>query len=67
MRNTSHGLSLVSEGLDWQAGDRIAVATEIEYPSNVYPWQHLEARGVEVDPVAAPEGAVTPEDNLSSA
>lgn len=61
VRNTSHGLSLVAEGLDWKQGDRVAVATELEYPSNVYPWQHLAKRGVEVDTVAAPEGAVTAE------
>jgi selenocysteine lyase/cysteine desulfurase len=61
VRNTSNGLALVAEGLDWKQGDRVAVATEIEYPSNVYPWQHLAHRGVDVDTVAAPEGAVLPE------
>lgn len=61
VRNTSHGLSLVAEGLDWREGDRVAVATELEYPSNVYPWQHLGSRGVEVDTVPTPDGAVTPE------
>src|SRR5688572_30281186 len=38
VRNTSHGLGLVAEGLDWQPGDEVAVARSIEYPSNVYPW-----------------------------
>ncbi len=59
VRNTSHGLALVAEGLDWRDGDRIAVATELEYPSNVYPWKHLAHRGVEVDPVEAVQGTVT--------
>ncbi len=59
VRNTSHGLALIAEGLDWREGDRIAVATELEYPSNVYPWKHLAHRGVEVDPVEAVQGAVT--------
>lgn len=61
VRNTSHGLSLVAAGLDWREGDRVAVATELEYPSNVYVWQHLAHRGVEVDSVEARQGAVTAE------
>ena len=61
VRNTSHGLALVAEGLPWKKGDRVAVATELEYPSNVYVWQHLGDRGVEVDTIDAAGGAVTPE------
>jgi cysteine desulfurase/selenocysteine lyase len=61
VRNTSHGLGLVAEGLDWRPGDEVAVATAIEYPSNVYPWLHLKDRGVEVREIAAREGGVTPE------
>jgi selenocysteine lyase/cysteine desulfurase len=53
VRNTSHGLGLVAEGLDWQAGDEVAVCTAAEYPSNVYPWQHLAGRGVRVCEVPA--------------
>lgn len=61
VRNTSNGLALVAEGIDWKEGDRVAVATELEYPSNVYVWQHLADRGVVVDTVSAPEGTVTAE------
>jgi selenocysteine lyase/cysteine desulfurase len=61
VRNTSNGLALVAEGLSWKPGDRVAVATELEYPSNVYVWQHLRNRSVAVDTIAAPDGAVTPE------
>jgi cysteine desulfurase / selenocysteine lyase len=62
VRNTSHGLGLVAEGLDWQPGDEVAVASRIEYPSNVYPWLHLASRGVRVREVEAPaEGGVTVE------
>ena len=42
----THGLSLVAEGLDWDEGDNV-VGARCEYPSNVYPWMHLERRGVE--------------------
>ena len=56
VRNTSHGLGLVAEGLDWRPGDEVAVATSLEYPSNVYPWLHLKDRGVAVREIAATEG-----------
>ena len=46
VRNTSHGLSLLASGLDWRPGDRVAAATSVEYPSNVYPWMDLDRRGV---------------------
>jgi cysteine desulfurase/selenocysteine lyase len=61
VRNTSHGLALVAEGLPWKPGDRVAVATTLEYPSNVYVWQHLKDRGVLVDTIAADAGTVTPD------
>lgn len=62
VRNTSHGLSLLAAGLDWRDGDRVAVATSVEYPSNVYPWMDLERRGiVALDPVECDEGTATPE------
>lgn len=47
VHNTAEGLSFISHGLDLAAGDRI-VLLENEYPSNVYPWQHWRARGVEL-------------------
>lgn len=62
VRNTSHGLSLLSAGLDWRPGDRVAVATSLEYPSNVYPWMDLERRGIAaLDRIEETEGVVTRE------
>ncbi|HZI11885.1 MAG TPA: aminotransferase class V-fold PLP-dependent enzyme [Myxococcus sp.] len=61
VRNTSHGLGLVAEGLDWKPGDEVAVASSLEYPSNVYPWLHLKDRGVAVREIETPAGGVTPE------
>jgi selenocysteine lyase/cysteine desulfurase len=37
VRNTSEGLSIVANGIDWQYGDRI-ITTNVEYPANIYPW-----------------------------
>jgi len=47
VKNTSHGISIVAEGLDWNDGDNLLVY-EKEFPSNVYPWMNLKRRGIEV-------------------
>jgi len=45
--NTSSGLATLAEGVLWRPGDAVLVATP-DFPANVYPWQHLERRGVAV-------------------
>jgi len=47
VKSTSHGLSLVAEGLSWKAGDNMLVYGK-EFPSNLYPWMNLERKGVEI-------------------
>jgi selenocysteine lyase/cysteine desulfurase len=53
VKNTSEAVSIVAQGLDWQAGDRIVTAN-IEYPANVYPWMEA-ARKFGLDLVMVPE------------
>lgn len=55
--NTTQGIGIVANGLDWKAGDNVITA-DIEYPSNVYPWLNLRPRGVEVRFVEAHDGRV---------
>ncbi len=55
IQNTSHGLSIVTQGIDWRAGDNVVLAA-CEFPSNYYPWINLEARGVEVRLAARDDG-----------
>lgn len=43
--NTTFGVGMIAEGFPWQAGDNVVTAAE-EYPTNQYPWMHLESRGV---------------------
>jgi cysteine desulfurase / selenocysteine lyase len=62
VRNTSHGLGLFAEGLDWSAGDEVLVAASAEYPSNVYPWIHLASRGVVVREIPCRSGVPTPDE-----
>jgi cysteine desulfurase / selenocysteine lyase len=58
---TSLGLSLVANGIPWQAGDEVLCYHD-DYPANVYPWLELRRRGVVVryvEPVNP--GEITPE------
>ena len=43
IKNTSEGLSIVANGIDWKTGDRI-VTSNVEYPANMYPWMNVVAR-----------------------
>jgi selenocysteine lyase/cysteine desulfurase len=57
MPNTTAGITLVAEGLDWRAGDNIVTLAD-EYPSNVYPWMNQAHRGVETRFVPTADGRV---------
>lgn len=50
--NTTAGIGLVAEGFPWKRGDNVVTAAE-EYPSNIYPWLNLAARGVETRRVSS--------------
>ncbi|MFN7989105.1 MAG: aminotransferase class V-fold PLP-dependent enzyme [Thermoanaerobaculia bacterium] len=54
--NTTYGLSLVAQGMDWRAGD-VVVTTESEFPANLAPWLDLARHGVEVRRVPTRDGA----------
>ncbi|HTW64570.1 MAG TPA: aminotransferase class V-fold PLP-dependent enzyme [Bryobacteraceae bacterium] len=64
VKNTSEGISVVAQGLDWRPGDRI-VAFREEFPSNYYPWLRLESHRCYVewlsvrDPLEKIEAACT--------
>lgn len=58
IRNTTEGIGLVAEGFPWKPGDNVVVPSS-EFPSNLYPWKHLEGRGVEVRVVEAPDERLT--------
>ena len=53
--NTTAGINLVAEGLDWRPGDNLVTLAD-EYPSNLYPWMHLADRGVETRCVPTTDG-----------
>lgn len=64
VENTSTALSMVAEGLDWKPGDNV-VGAAFEFPSNVYPWMSLAARGVEYRRAEERDGRIDPEEILA--
>lgn len=46
--NTSFGLNLAARMLPFQAGD-LVIASQQEFPANVFPWQQLGDRGVTLE------------------
>jgi selenocysteine lyase/cysteine desulfurase len=61
VKNTSHGLSIVAQGLDWRPGDNVLIY-EKEFPSNIYPWLNLRNRGVEVRTIPSRDGRIAMHD-----
>jgi cysteine desulfurase / selenocysteine lyase len=61
VRSTSHGLSIVASGLDWKSGDNVLVY-EREFPSNLYPWQNLQRRGVTIKVIPSRIGSIVTSD-----
>ncbi len=61
VRSTSHGLSLVAEGLEWKRGDNVLIY-EKEFPSNIYPWQNLGRKGVGTRIIPSREGRIVLDD-----
>ena len=47
IHNTAEGMNIISHGLKLSAGDEV-ILLQNEYPSNIYPWRHLEKKGVKL-------------------
>ena len=62
MKNTTQGILIAANGIDWRAGDNV-VTTGVEFPANVYPWWSLKERyDVETRMVPEREGRICLED-----
>ena len=46
--NTSYGLNVAACGLDLKPGDRVLLS-DVEFPSNTYPWTNLRRKGIVVE------------------
>ncbi|PCJ53399.1 MAG: hypothetical protein COA70_08865 [Planctomycetota bacterium] len=54
--STTYGVSLLTQGLDWQAGDEVLIPHG-EFPANRFPWMALQKRGVVLKEIELPSGA----------
>jgi cysteine desulfurase / selenocysteine lyase len=61
--NTSFGINLAAFGLPLERGARV-VASEGEFPANVYPWMAQRARGVELELVPADPRGLPDEERM---
>ena len=62
MKNTTQGILITANGIDWQEGDNV-VTTAVEFPANVYPWWSLKERyGVQTRMVPERDGRISIED-----
>lgn len=60
--NTSTGLSLIANGIQWHEGDNVIISN-VEYPANRYPWENLKRLGVELIEVKQlPDGTIDVDD-----
>ena len=57
--NTTTGIGLIAEGLDWKPGENVVVPAN-EFPSNLFPWLNLRSRGVDVRTVPVENGVIDP-------
>ncbi|NUN70084.1 MAG: aminotransferase class V-fold PLP-dependent enzyme [Bacteroidetes bacterium] len=60
VNNTSDGLNIIANGLDWKSGDRILL-NDMEFPANVVPFLNLRRLGVEIDIIPSANGEITVE------
>ncbi len=66
MKNTTQGILIAANGIDWQPGDNV-VTTAVEFPANVYPWWRLRERyGVQTRMVPERDGRILVEDVASA-
>ena len=63
--NTSAGLSMIANGIDWRTGDNVVTA-DCEFPANLIPWLRLEREnGVEVRMARENEGRLEVDEILA--
>lgn len=63
--NTSYGLNIVANGIDWKKGDKILLS-DIEFPANVYPWLNLRRKGVRIKFIKSRNGFFDLDDFLKA-
>lgn len=63
--NTSAGLAMIANGIDWRAGDNV-VSADCEFPANVQPWVRLQREyGVDLRQAKERDGRLETDEILS--
>lgn len=65
IQSTSMGLNLAAKSLPLRPGDEVLV-TDMEFPSNIYPWLNLESDGIKVNYVHNHDGVITFDDIVNA-
>jgi len=60
LSNTSEGINMVSNIIEWRPGDEVIIADN-EFPGNVYPWTCLKKSGVRIRVVQNMGGTLSPD------
>jgi selenocysteine lyase/cysteine desulfurase len=55
MVNTSYGINLAARALPLVSGD-VVITTDREFPSNIYPWMALAAKGITLERIPCMDG-----------
>lgn len=62
--NTSSGLAIIANGIEWQEGDNVVLA-DCEFPANVIPWQRISRdNGIEIRRAREHDGRLETEEIL---
>ncbi len=62
--NTSSGLAIIANGIEWQEGDNVVLA-DCEFPANVIPWQRISRdNGIEIRRARERDGRLETEEIL---
>lgn len=57
-RNVSDGINSIATAFPFAEGDNVLLALGAEHPNNIYPWLHLQRRGIALRNVPAPDGRI---------
>lgn len=66
LRNTSEGINIVAQGLDWRDGDNLVISAA-EHENNTFPWRLLARRGIGIRIVPEGPGGLVSTDSLRAA
>lgn len=64
LSSATEALNLFANSLDWREGDEVII-TDLEFPSNVFPWLRLRDRGVKLIVVPSQDGILSLSDLTS--